>query len=116
LRPGLYDLTAGAFGFDPATQWGIEVRTDAQANITLTLTAQPAGSFFGRVTDLQTGAPISATIAVMGTPLVSQTDSNTGLYSLVLPAGHYTATVRAEAHRIGHLDLPVLTGLASRPM
>jgi uncharacterized repeat protein (TIGR01451 family) len=114
LRPGLYDVTAGAFGFDPATRAGVEVRTGVQTEITLTLTARPAGSFFGRVTDLQTGAPLSATIIVEGTPATTRTDPATGLYSLALPAGHYTASVKADAHRIGRLDLDVEAGLSQQ--
>jgi uncharacterized repeat protein (TIGR01451 family) len=111
LRPGLYDVTGRAFGFDPNTQPGIEVRAGTQTSVTLSLTAQPAGSIFGRITDLQTGAPLSAAIAVAGTPVVVQSDSNTGLYSMALPAGHYTASVTAVAHRVGHLDVPVVAGL-----
>jgi uncharacterized repeat protein (TIGR01451 family) len=111
LRPGLYDVTAKAFGFDSSRQSSVEVRPDSQVNITLTLAAQPVGLFFGRVTDLETGAPVSATIAVEGTPVVIRTIPDTGQYRLEVPAGHYTASVVADAHRTGHLDLPVVPGL-----
>ncbi len=111
LRPGRYDVTARAFGFDPATRYAVEVFPGLQTNTTFTLTAQPAGAFFGRVTDLQSGAPLSATIAVEGTPLVVQTDANTGLYSLALPAGEYSASITAEAHRIGRLRMVVAPGV-----
>ena len=62
------------------------------------------------MTDLGTGAPLSATIAVEGTPVRAQTEPNTGLYSLVLPAGDYKATVTATAHRIGHIEKTVVAG------
>ncbi len=110
LRPGRYDVTASAFGFESATHYGTEVTAGAQTSLTITLTAQPAGSLFGRVTDLTTGAPLSATIAVEGTPVRAQTDPNTGLYSLVLPAGDYRATATATAHRIGHIEKTVVAG------
>ena len=111
LRPGRYDVTASAFGFEPATRYGAEVATGVRTSLAITLTAQPAGSLFGRVTDLQTGAPLSATITVEGTPVRAQTEPNTGLYSLVLPAGDYRATVTATAHRIGRLEETVVAGV-----
>lgn len=110
LQPGRYDVTARAFGFDPAARYGVDVATGAQTGLAITLTAQPAGSLFGRVTDLATGAPLSATISVAETPVRVQTDPNTGLYSLALPAGDYRATVTAAAHRIGHIAERVAVG------
>jgi uncharacterized repeat protein (TIGR01451 family) len=114
LLPGRYDVTARAFGFNPATRYAVEVPSGVQTSTTITLTAQPAGSFFGRVTDLQTGAPLSATIEVEETPVVVQTEANTGLYSVALPQGEYQASIRAEAHRIGHLQMAVTEGLGKQ--
>jgi uncharacterized repeat protein (TIGR01451 family) len=114
LQPGLYDVTGHAFGYDPSTQPGIGVIAGSRTEIALTLTAQPAGSFFGRISELETGAPLSATVSVEGTPVVARSDANTGLYSLALPVGRYTASVQAEAHRIGHIDLLVVPGLGQQ--
>ncbi|MGQ9840877.1 MAG: S8 family serine peptidase [Anaerolineae bacterium] len=112
LQPGLYAVTASAFGFEPATQPSVEVIAGQRVSVTLTLVAQPAGVLFGRVTDLATNAPLSATVALAGVPVLARTDPNTGLYSMPLPAGVYTATVTAEGHRIGRFTASIAAGEA----
>ena len=110
LLPGLYDLEARAFGFEPATAGSARVVSGERVTVTLPLAALPAGSVFGRVTDSQTGAPLSTTVAVDGTPVKTQSDPNTGLYSLALPAGSWNLRFTAEAHRIGHRAITVAAG------
>ena len=110
LRPARYDVTAWAFGFEPASLHSVEVAAGARTPITLTLITQPVGSLFGRVTDLQTDTPFSATVTMENTPARTRTDPNTGLYSFALPAGSYTATITAEAHRVGHFRATVSAG------
>ena len=110
LRPARYDVTARAFGFEPASLHSVEVAAGARTPITLTLITQPVGSLFGRVTDLQTDTPLSATVTVEDTPARTRTDPKTGLYSFALPAGSYTATITAEAHRVGHIRATVSAG------
>ena len=110
LLPGLYDLEASAFGFQPATAGSARVVSGERVTVTLPLAALPAGSVFGRVTDSQTGAPVSTTVAVDGTPVKTQTDPNTGLYSLALPEGSWNLRFTAAAHRIGHRAITVAAG------
>ncbi len=112
LQPGLYSVEANAFGFEPATLPSVEVVAGRRVSVTLTLAAQPAGVLFGRVTDLDTGAPLSATVALTGVPAPVRTDPNTGLYSIPLPAGVYTAAVTAEGHRIGRFVASIVAGQA----
>ncbi len=112
LQPGLYTVTADAFGFEPATHASVEVIAGRQVSVTFTLTAQPAGVLFGRVTDLDTNAPLSATVTLANAPVLTRTDPNTGLYSLPLPAGVYTAAVTAEGHRIGRFVAEITAGQA----
>lgn len=112
LQPGLYTVTASAFGFEPATQPSVEVAAGLRVSVTLTLVAQPAGVLFGRVTDLATNAPLSATVSLVNAPVLARTDPNTGLYSLPLPAGVYTAAVTAEGHRIGRFVAEITPGQA----
>lgn len=100
LRPGLYDVMGQAFGFAPTASGGIVIVAGERRQITLTLPTLPAGSVFGRVTDAMTAAPLSATITVDATPARTQTDPNTGLYSLALPEGAWTLRFAADAHRI----------------
>jgi uncharacterized repeat protein (TIGR01451 family) len=110
LQPGTYDVTARAFGFEPSVYMGARVQAGSQTAITLTLSLLPAGSVYGRVTDVRSGAPVSATITVDGTPLRVATARDSGLYALALPTGDYSITVTADAHRIVHLPVSVVAG------
>lgn len=114
LRPGLYDITAQAFSYAPATRPSIEVRPDVRIPITFTLQPLPAGVVFGRVVDQDTAAPLAAEIVAVGMPAKAQSNPETGLYSLALPAGNYDLTVTADAHRIGHRSVTLAAG-ASMP-
>lgn len=108
LRPGRYDLTAGAFSFAAETMPNIQVTAGSRTPITFTLQPLPAGVVFGRVTDLETGAPLASTIVAAGTPAKAQSDPATGLYSLALPPGDYALTMTAAAHRLGRRAVTVV--------
>lgn len=110
LTPGRYDLTASTFGFEPANAYSIEVLRGSQTSVRISLTQQPLGSVFGRVTDTDTGSPLSATVTVDDTPIATQTDPDTGAYSLALPDGTWPIRVEARAHRIGHISPTVAAG------
>jgi uncharacterized repeat protein (TIGR01451 family) len=110
LRPGSYDVTADAFGFAPAAEFSLPIVTGTSTSVQFQLTLLPHGSLFGRVTDSQTGAPLSATIVAEGTPAQAQTDRNTGMYSLALPEGTWPLNVTAPAHRINHITATVTAG------
>ena len=81
-----------------------------RVSVTVPLVTLPAGSIFGRITDSQTGAPLSTTVTVEGTPVKIQSDPNTGLYSLALPEGSWKLRFTTEAHRIGHSAITVTAG------
>ena len=110
LRPGLYDLSAVAFGYERGSHAGIAVSAGRRTPITLTLTALPAGAIFGRITDDRTGAPISATVVVEDAPISARSDPQTGLYSLALPAGDWSLRIAAHAHRLGRQRVTVAAG------
>ncbi len=114
LRPGLYDITAKAFSYAPATVPGIEISPGSHTPVTFTLQTLPAGVVFGRITDQDTTAPLAAEIIAAGTPAKAQSDPDTGLFSLALPAGNYNLTVTADAHRIGRRSVTLAAG-ASMP-
>ncbi len=110
LRPGLYDIEGRAFGFAVGRIGGIQVDEGQQRSLSLTLTALPVGSVFGRVTDRDTTAPLSATVTVEATPVQAQSDPTTGLYSLALPEGAWTLRFVADAHRIVRHAITVTPG------
>lgn len=110
IPPGLYDVTADAFGYNSETISGVSIFTDVQTRLNITLTTQPVGQVYGMITDEITGEPLSATLSVLNTPVQSQSNPETGAYSLSLPAGTYSIRINADSHRLGHITPTVIAG------
>lgn len=110
LQPGLYDVTASAFGLEPATRFGVSILVGQRATTTVDLALRPTGSIFGRIIDARTGGPLSATITISGTPVSVQSDPNSGIYGLALPEGEWHVRVEADGHRIGRLHQTIQAG------
>lgn len=110
LRPGLYDLTVSAFGYAPEHVQSIRVITEGQISLQVIMEPLPVGALFGRISDADTGAPISATLHVEDTRVAAQTDPGTGAYSLALPAGTWRVRVEADRHRVGHITATLSAG------
>ena len=106
LAPDWYDVDAGAFGYLTSTVSGVAVVTGATTVQDLALVALPSGFLRGRVTDLDTGDAVSATVTVLGTPLVSSGSS----YSLTLPAGSYVVRARSLGYRVVTATVMVTAG------
>lgn len=96
LAPATYDVTASAFGYASATAYGVVVTTGVTSVVNLTLTALPTGTLRGLVTDAATGAPVTATVAALGTPL----ETIASAYAFDLPAGDYTVRARSLGYRV----------------
>jgi uncharacterized repeat protein (TIGR01451 family) len=101
LAPSIYDLYVSAFGYQPSEVAGVSVITDEVTVEDFALTLLPAGTVYGRITEAETGLPISATVAVLDTPLRTVAAD----YSFTLPTGVYTL----QAERLGYR---VVTGTA----
>lgn len=100
LAAGTYTLTASAFAYYPQVRARVVLTGGQKLVQDFALQLRPAGVLMGRVTEAGTGSPLSATLEVVGTPVRTQSDPQTGLYSLALPAGTYTMSVKAPAHRV----------------
>ncbi len=96
LAPGPYDLTARAFGYAPATRYGVVITTGAVMTADFALTTLPTGTLRVAVADGATGAPVTATIAVLDTPLTA----TASLAAFAVPAGDYTVRARAVGYYI----------------
>ena len=96
LAPAVYDVTASAFGYVPSTYAGAWVFTATTTTVNFALSPLPAGTLRGQVRDAASGLPLSATVAVVGTPLVT----TTAAYSFALPGGVYTVEARRSAYRV----------------
>lgn len=101
ITSGTYDVTASAFGYFPATAFGLTVTSPTPTIQNFNLNTRPTGTLVGVVREVGTGTPVAASIVIEGTPARTTSGVN-GSYSLTLPAGMgiYTATVVAAAHRI----------------
>ncbi len=110
LRPGRYDLSVSAFGFLSNTIHNIGIFTGTQTSMDVGLVAVPTGFLSGKITDLESNLPLSATLTVEETPVRVQTDPTTGVYNLSLPEGYWKVKITSEAHRTGHITPTITAG------
>ncbi|MCC7352885.1 MAG: S8 family serine peptidase [Anaerolineae bacterium] len=113
LAAGVYDVSASRFGYGPQTIYGVVVSEGGVARHDFILEALPVGVVTGRVTELESGATLSATVEAVGLPASVQADGSTGLYSLALPAGEYLLRARVEQHRVVTATVMVTSGLVT---
>lgn len=109
LAAGRYDATAVAFGYDPLTEGPIEIVTGTTTTQDFDLTAKPTGTLTGQVTEEGTGAPLTATVTVLNTPVTVATDPATGAYTTSLPVGTYALKATSPGHRVGHASAVTVT-------
>jgi len=110
LPPGIYDVTARAFGYLPVTRRGVRVELRKTQPLDFSLTLGPLGAVFGRVTDADTGGPLAATLRAQDTPVTATSDPTTGAYSLSLPPGRYEISASSPAHRVVRTTVTVEEG------
>lgn len=96
LAPTVYDVTASAFGYEPATTWGVAVTTDTTTVVDFSLTAYPTGTLHGAITDAATGDPVTATITVLDAPV----ETSGSQYAFALPSGDYTVRASSLGYRV----------------
>ncbi|MDW8068076.1 MAG: S8 family serine peptidase [Anaerolineae bacterium] len=96
LAPGPYDLTARAFGYVPATRYGIVISPGSMITVDFSLMALPTGTLRVALADGATGAPVTATLTVLNTPLTA----TASLAIFTLPAGDYTLRARGVGYRV----------------
>ncbi len=114
LAPDTYDMTATAFAYEPSIAYNVVIVTGTTTGRDFALDPLPVGALVGRVTEVGTGAYLSARVIVSGAPASTETDPATGLYSLALPAGTYDIRVESPGHRVGWAyDVPIAVGEAT---
>jgi uncharacterized repeat protein (TIGR01451 family) len=109
LTPGRYDATAEVFGYDPQTEWTLDIVAGTTTPQDFSLTAKPTGTLTGRVTEEGNGAPLAATVTVLNTPVTVPTDPATGFYTTLLPVGTYALKATSLGHRVGHASVVTVT-------
>jgi uncharacterized repeat protein (TIGR01451 family) len=95
---GLYDVTASAFGYLPATVRHVSVIKGFMSVRDLALSPAPQAVLSGSVTEQNTGLPLVATVRVLGTPASTTTDV-AGRYTLSLPLGTHSVQAQATGHQ-----------------
>ncbi len=99
LPEGTYSIQVTAFGYEPYRVQNVTVVASASVTVDVALRLAPAGVLWGHITDADTGGPLGVQVSVDGTPAHTVSDDQTGRYSLALPAGTYTVTVRQNGYR-----------------
>jgi len=106
---GLYDVTASAFGYRSETVKAVEVVTGFMSVQDLVLSPSPTGILAGRVTEMDTGELLTATISAIDTPIAVGTDAN-GYYTLTLPVGSYTVEASLRGYQIQRAEVSIAEG------
>jgi len=109
LAPGVYDLQASAFGYDPKTVWGVRVVTDTTTTENFSLVGQPTGALDVSVVEASSLEPLTATITVLDTPHEAVAQRHT----FHLPAGSYTVRAWRLGSRVVTSTATVVAGGAS---
>ncbi|MBI5878128.1 MAG: S8 family serine peptidase [Chloroflexi bacterium] len=98
LAPGDYWVSVFAYGFAPALNNALAITTAQATTLDATLLRLPSGVVRGRLTDVASSQPISASVQASGTPATTTAGAD-GFYTLTLPVGDYTLRTSAWAHR-----------------
>ncbi|MDW8293451.1 MAG: S8 family serine peptidase [Anaerolineae bacterium] len=99
--PGVYTLTASAFGFALASTSPRIVHAGQAQRVDFALTLLPSGIVRGTVIDAVSGIALTQTLVrALGTPVHARADSGPGFYALHLPAGTYTIEARLTGYLI----------------
>jgi len=116
LDPGVYTVTAAAYGYYPSTQSGVAVSSSMTTTLDVSLTPVPSYVVSGTVADAQTGWPLYARIRVRGDPYNPPapndgvwTDPVSGYYSLTLMA-ETAYHFEVEAWVPGYLPASIVVG------
>jgi len=111
VAAGIYDVTASRLGYAPQSVPEVEILAGATTQLDFRLLALPGARVAGRVTDLSSGLPLSATVRNLTREIQASTDPS-GVYTLTLPLGSHVLEVipGAVGHTVGRasitLELP----------
>ena len=109
LAAGTYSLSVSAFAYNSQIETRLVIISGQIYVRDFSLDHKPTGMLLGRITEVETGSPLMATVEVAGTPVQAQSDPDSGLYSLDLPVGVYTMSVKAPGYRIWRTEPLVIT-------
>jgi subtilisin family serine protease len=109
--PGIYTVTASAFGFFPSTSPPQIVTAGQLQQVNFALALRPSGVARGIVTDVVSGRLLTQTVvSALGTPVSGRADVGLGYYVLNLPAGTYTIEARLNGYLVQTQTVTVSDG------
>ena len=106
LPPGLYNVTASAFGYYSQTVTNIAVLTGTTTTVDFSLQPMLTGTLEVYVRAASTGEPVTANIFLPGTPLTATAN----FWAFSLPAGDYTVVAKALGYRVASTTATVTVG------
>jgi len=92
VAAGMYDVTASRFRYSPRTVREVEILAHTTTQLDFKLELLSTCSVGGRITAIENGEPLSASVSLEGTPLQAVTDAS-GRYTLTAPVGEYELLV-----------------------
>jgi subtilisin family serine protease len=98
LSAGRFSVSVSAFGYAPSLNNSLSITSNQVTPFSVDLSASPTATVRGRVSELGSNAPLSATISALATPAAAETDAQ-GNYALTLPIGSYTLRATSPNHR-----------------
>jgi subtilisin family serine protease len=109
LNQGVYSVSVFAFGYNAMLNIPATISSHVTTVLNFDLTTTPTGTVRGRVTELRSDLPLSATVSAQNTPASVNTDAN-GFYTLPLPIGAYTLRATSWQHRLVTAAVTITTG------
>jgi len=98
LPAGTYTVTARAYGYLPAQATDVQVISRSETTQNFLLSPAPTWTVSGVVTSTATGLPLTATVAFLGSPVITTTNPADGYYAALIAQGTYTMQVNADGY------------------
>ncbi len=107
VASGVYAVSASAFGHEPDLVLNIVISAGVPSVYDWALTPLLTGTVRGRLVDVTSGLPVTATVSAAGTPVIQ---AASGAYSLTLPVGTYTLRAITLGYRVLTTTVVVTAG------
>ena len=98
LPAATYDITATHYGYLPGTVSGVVVQDGLTTTQNITLEVAPIWTVSGVITETQTGDPLAAHILFEETPVSTDADPNSGVYSASVAQGTWWMQITSPGH------------------
>ena len=98
LPVGTYVITATQYGYLDSVISGVEISPGVTTTQDIEMSLAPTWNVSGVVTDSQTGEPLAASIALEGTPASTESDPETGAYSVAAAQGDWWLVVTSPGY------------------